>query len=149
MTASPRLPLLAATGPRRLQLSRRSGARLPSDALSVAHPSAWANPYRPAARSAAANVAAVRHFISYLDRNPELVTRARQHLQGLNLACWCRPGLPCHGEVWLLLVNPLMNLPATAALAMLDVSELEGVTVRRRRPAPMMGARRRRATPAD
>lgn len=101
--------------PRRLQLSRAAGFRLPAGTASVAHPTCWANPYRPAARNSEANAVAVRHFIAYLTRNPELVERARQTLGGLDLACWCRLTLPCHADVWLLVVGSLRELdPATA-----------------------------------
>ena len=107
---------------RRVALSRVAGFRLPPDTVSVAHPTPWANPYRPAARTPEANAAAVRHFIDYLARNPELVNRGRQTLHGLNLACWCRPTLACHADVWLLLVGPLRDVPPSAALEAINVS---------------------------
>ncbi|MGL5825002.1 MAG: DUF4031 domain-containing protein [Nocardioides sp.] len=101
--------LLAAAGdtagPRRVQLSRASGFTLPPHTVSVAAPTRWANPYRPA-RSPEDNAAAVDHFRQYLARNPELVVAARRELVGLNLACWCRPALACHADVWLVLANP-------------------------------------------
>ena len=49
----------APKGPRRLQLRRSPGWRLPPNAVSVAAPSKWANPFRPARRSVEANHAAV------------------------------------------------------------------------------------------
>lgn len=30
----------------------------------------------------------------------------KQHLGGKNLACWCKPGEPCHADVLLELANP-------------------------------------------
>lgn len=91
--------------PSRVQLSRRSGYRLPPRTVSVAAPSRYANPYRPARRTPEANREAVELFRGYLQRNPLLVDQARAELTGLNLACWCRPELACHADVWLELVN--------------------------------------------
>lgn len=102
-------------GPRRVQLSRARGAHLPSKTVSVAAPTRWANPHRPATRTPQANAAAVEHFREYLARNPRLVDQAREQLTGLNLACWCAPFLPCHADVWLALVN---GDPGTARQAL-------------------------------
>lgn len=91
--------------PSRVQMSRRSGYRLPPRTVSVAAPSRYANPYRPARRTPEANREAVEQFRGYLQRNPLLIDQARAELAGLNLACWCRPELACHADVWLDLVN--------------------------------------------
>lgn len=96
-------------GPRRIQLSRAAGFKLPPGAVSVAARTRWSNPYRPAARSPEANAAAVTHFREYLARNPVLVDEARHTLAGLHLACWCRLSLPCHADVWLVVVNPVLQ----------------------------------------
>ena len=34
-----------------------------------------------------------------------VLASARKELHGRNLACWCAPGTPCHGDVLLTLVN--------------------------------------------
>ena len=106
----PRQPLSAVSAghPIRVQLSRAPGFRLPPNTVSVAAPTRWANPFRPAARSQEANAAAVEHFRDYLARNPELVAGGRSVLAGMNLACWCRPWLPCHADVWLSTANPVL-----------------------------------------
>lgn len=75
----------------------------------------------------------MRHFIDYLARNPELVNRGRQTLHGLNLACWCRPTLACHADVWLLLAGPLRDVPPSAALEAIDVSHGGGPCTKGRR----------------
>ena len=100
--------------PRRVQLSRAAGFRLPPGTVSVASPTRWANPFRPAVRTPEANALAVQKFIAYLDVNPELVADAREQLRGLDLACWCRPDLPCHADVWLDLVNEPPQPPRAA-----------------------------------
>lgn len=80
-------------------------SRLPPNTRSVAAPTRWANPFRPAQRTPAANQAAVDHFRAYLARNPALVEQARKELAGWNLACWCQIGMACHADVWLETVN--------------------------------------------
>lgn len=44
-------------------------------------------------------------FRAYLGCNPGIVELARQCLTGKNLACWCKPGDPCHGDVWIEFLN--------------------------------------------
>lgn len=91
--------------PRRVQLSRQAGFRLPPHSVSVAAPSRFANPFRPQRRTPEANQEAVEQFWAYLDRNPRLMDEAREELAGLNLACWCRPQLACHADVLLEVAN--------------------------------------------
>lgn len=85
--------------PRRVQLSRRAHWRLPPNTRSVAYPSRWANPYRPATRSAEANAAAVHAYRRHLREHPTLVDELRAQLRGVSVACWCPLELPCHGDV--------------------------------------------------
>ena len=87
--------------PHRVQLSRARGWRLPPGAVSVAYPTKWANPFRPAARTPAANAAAREQYRGYLAEHPDLVAAARAELAGKDLACWCAPELPCHADVLL------------------------------------------------
>jgi hypothetical protein len=47
---------------------------------------------------------AVEAYACYLD--------GRQELAGRDLACWCRPGLPCHADVLLALARPRVWLAA-------------------------------------
>lgn len=92
--------------PRRIQLSRARGWRLPANAASIAYPTKWANPHRPATRSPEANAAAVEAYRRHLTEHPELVDAARTELAGKDLACWCSPELPCHGDILLEVSNP-------------------------------------------
>ena len=84
-----------------MQLSRAAGWRMPSGAVSVAYPTKWANPFRPAARTPEANAVAVEKYRQHLAEHPELVAAARAELAGKDLACWCAPELPCHADVLL------------------------------------------------
>ena len=95
--------------PVRLQLSRRKGFDLQAmsrktnglEAVNVARPSKWGNPHKigtcliPDAR------AAVEVFAANLPMGD-----FAKELRGKNLACWCRPGEPCHADVLLRIANP-------------------------------------------
>ena len=99
---TPASPTPAPSGrPRRVQLRRTQGWRLPDGAVNVAYPTRWANPYRPADRSLEANAVAVEQYRDYLTSRPDLLAAARAELAGKDLACWCDPDLPCHADVLL------------------------------------------------
>jgi protein gp37 len=92
--------------PQRIQRSRKAGSRLPSSTVVVTRPTRWGNPFRvskdyPVDR-------AVSDYEKWLKNDPEgieTLRAARAELRGKSLACWCRPGEPCHGDVLLRLVN--------------------------------------------
>ena len=44
---------------------------------------------------------AVDLFSCWFIEQPHLMIRAFEELPGCDLACWCKPGSPCHGD-WLL-----------------------------------------------
>lgn len=104
--------------PKRLQLSRRKGSRLPKDAVNVARPSRFGNPFPvgkegPLGRIAPDNEGAVGHFKAMLD-DPEMREACgypsddelSQALSGKNLACWCNLTEPhCHADVLIQRVN--------------------------------------------
>lgn len=108
-------------GPVRVQLSRAKGWRMPDDTIRVDRATVWGNPFRSdqpsdAVRAAGATTAAGA-FRLWLEGHPALVDlrpeRRREILsnlhilRGKNLACWCKPGEPCHADVLLELANPL------------------------------------------
>ena len=105
--------------PRRVQLSRKKGWRMPENTVSVARPTKWGNPTNwmdwldaarqewwalPSAgeREAWAKEQAVQSFredvVDGLIPDPS-------ELRGKNLACWCRLDEPCHADVLLELAN--------------------------------------------
>lgn len=100
--------------PVRLQLSRRKGFNLQEhsrtvnglEAVNCTRPGKWGNPFTVGNRGTADAVSAFR---GYIDQNfsPE---DARE-LRGKNLACWCKPGAPCHADVLLDLANPAASEP--------------------------------------
>lgn len=106
--------------PKRIQLSRRKGFQLPGNAVNVARPGKWGNPFivgKHGSRTECVRmfrllcggflcvsadsecVAAQHRFLQHAKKNIE-------HLRGKNLACWCRlDGKPCHADVLLEAAN--------------------------------------------
>lgn len=98
--------------PERVQLRRTKGWRMPPNTVSVARPTKWGNlfevgkphPYctaeeieagEPCARPLTAEEC-VELFRGLPFFDDELAA-----LRGKNLACWCKPGAPCHADVLL------------------------------------------------
>jgi hypothetical protein len=112
-----------------MQLSRRAGFNLQAasralnglPAVRVTRPGPWGNPFtiaETAARygldAAAAQEKAVALCAAWLAGTlepalspgpPPSRAEIRQHLSGHNLACWCRPGTPCHADVLVGIAN--------------------------------------------
>lgn len=64
----------------------------------IGRPSVWGNPYKIGQDGDRAEV--LGKFRRYLERNPQLVERARRELKGRVLGCYCKPA-PCHGDIWI------------------------------------------------
>ena len=90
--------------PRRIQLSRAKGWRMPENTVKVDRSTKWGNPY-PVAPGRTAEQA-VRGYRLYVAQMPGLREMAARKLRGRNLACWCRLDKPCHADVLLELANP-------------------------------------------
>lgn len=121
--------------PRRIQLRRTKGWRLPAGAVSVARPGPWGNPYRAIRRSDGWRVeCSPRHDPAFKPRFAESERAAlevvcalyrdwvephagviRDALRGKSLACWCPPGQPCHADVLLELANAPLRCEAADA----------------------------------
>ena len=115
--------------PQRMQLSRRRGFDLQAvsralnglPARRITRPGPWGNPFTIAETAvrygldeAAAQGKAVALCGAWLrgELDPALspgtppgLEAIRAQLAGHNLACWCRPGTPCHADVLLELAN--------------------------------------------
>lgn len=112
--------------PVRIVLSRRAGFDLQAishavnglPAHSVARPGPWGNPFTIDAvmketglgRDAAQAEAIARHgrwMAGELEgpKPPPARETIRAELAGMNLACWCREGSPCHVDTLLRLAN--------------------------------------------
>jgi hypothetical protein len=115
--------------PQRMQLSRKAGFNLQAasralnglPARRITRPGRWGNPFtiaetaaRYALEAGAAQAKAVELCDAWLrgTLDPHLTPgpapsreAIRAELAGQNLACWCRPGTPCHADVLLALAN--------------------------------------------
>jgi hypothetical protein len=90
--------------PRRLQLSRRKGSRLAENAVVVARPTKWGNPYKPGKLTRAGIVARYRRDL-LAGKLKVSIADARRELKGHNLACWCSLDGPCHVDVLIEFAN--------------------------------------------
>lgn len=112
--------------PQRIRLSRARGFRLPENAIVVARPSRWGNPFVVGTDGTRLQCGAkfallAEGFISP-GSGPETdvqlalwkrIRRSVADLAGHDLACWCAlDGGACHGDVLLLLANPDLPRPA-------------------------------------
>jgi len=118
--------------PQRIQLSRAKGFNLQAasrmlnglDAVNCARPGRWGNPYfpgcglgfgnfddamRPAHWPLETPADSVRHFREFarlMEKDePARFTEHVNPLRGKNLACYCKPGDPCHADVLLEIAN--------------------------------------------
>lgn len=113
--------------PIRIQLQRTKGWRMPPNTVKVDRSTKWGNPFvvgsqvimpsgaRPMSPAEAVDL--YRRWITRIDTPDERatieesgllaidlvdITRA---LRGKDLACWCKPGAPCHADVLLEIAN--------------------------------------------
>jgi Domain of unknown function (DUF4326) len=106
--------------PKRIQLRRTKGWRMPPNTVKVDRTTKWGNPHRvvpldpildpvtaqlDAWHTCTTPEAAVNAFRRHLKTNRALVRQARKELRGKNVACWCELGAPCHGDIWLEVAN--------------------------------------------
>lgn len=103
--------------PVRLQLSRRRGFNLQRlsletnglPAVNVARPSKWGNSVYAGMWKNYTAAQAVRDFHKWITGDLSVRTYGVpppiDGLRGKNLACWCKPGEPCHATVLLELAN--------------------------------------------
>lgn len=112
--------------PKRIQRRRTKGYRLPPNAVSIARPGVFGNPFTPAGCREAGFagtddeirqrcIEAYRvwlgpHWRENWDgpesaRRRAEVLRRLPELRGKDLACFCADGKPCHGDVLIELAN--------------------------------------------
>ena len=92
--------------PKRIQLRRTCGWRLPARTVVVARPSKWGNPFRvgPDVTPDMA-VTDYHEWLKFSAAGRLICTAARHVLRGKHLACWCPPGQPCHADILLKIAN--------------------------------------------
>lgn len=107
--------------PKRIQLSRSKGWRMPETATKVDRSTRWGNPFKVGERYGWAEpdsaevegpftpikdaAEAVSVYRSWLEDQHDLIDAARRELRGRDLACWCKSGEPCHADVLLKISN--------------------------------------------
>jgi hypothetical protein len=98
--------------PERVQLRRTKGWRMPPNTVKVDRSTKWGNPFVvDDAFGRQTAVTAFRLWVAVpeagdLEPNRQFMVRRDLHtLRGKNLACWCKPGEPCHADVLLELAN--------------------------------------------
>lgn len=102
--------------PQRIQLKRTKGWKMPPDTVKVDRSTHWGNPF---VGDPAACVEAFRQLyqgrcevsvgpdrpITRMAFIPPQKMPDPRALRGKNLACWCKPGQPCHADVLLEIAN--------------------------------------------
>src|SRR5665213_3693184 len=91
--------------PKRVRLQRTTGWRKLTDAVVVARPTKWGNPYRIGIDGD--RLQCVEKFRDALTqgRLGFTIMDAKGELAGSDLACWCPEGGPCHADVLIDVAN--------------------------------------------
>lgn len=115
--------------PQRIQRSRKKGWKLPENTVSVSRPSKWSNPYKigsdlcllplvvlnrlkltedeqeggKVTRKIA--LEAYRIYLTCSAWGKIVLEDAQKHLRGKDLACFCKVGEQCHGDILIELCN--------------------------------------------
>lgn len=90
------------SSPRRVQLKRVKGWKMPPNTIKVARPTRWGNPFR--IEKYGRDMAVIR-YRNWLSREIRKGAINLGELRGRNLACWCKPGLACHADVLIEMAN--------------------------------------------
>lgn len=109
---------IATLKPQRVQRKRSRGWRMPDNTTSVCRPGTWGNPFVVTTKIKPGNHVggawyiavptaedAVECYRLMIEQKPEMLKAARDELRGRNLACFCKIGDPCHGDVLLEIAN--------------------------------------------
>ena len=98
--------------PQRIQLSRAKGWRMPPNTVKVDRTTRWGNPCpwgppldKAYARHAFYNWLTGCKIQMDIHGTPPTLAEIQTALRGKDLACWCKPGEPCHADVLLELAN--------------------------------------------
>jgi hypothetical protein len=105
--------------PKRIQRKRTKGWRMPEGAMSVTRPGRFGNPftvkqcheagYATKVNAARICVEAYRAWMlgekHWAHAIPMPAPPDVSSLRGKDLACWCKPGDPCHADVLLEIAN--------------------------------------------
>lgn len=109
---------MMAARPGRIQLRRAKGWRMPGGAIKVDRTTPWGNPFMTGVDGTAETCVRLYELLlagcvcitckSSMEAQRAAFNHVRDHLhelRGHDLACWCRPGAPCHADVLLKIAN--------------------------------------------
>jgi hypothetical protein len=94
--------------PQRIRFNRFEGEKLPPGAKLITRPGRWRNPFPVKVKDDPASHAEAKAKYAAWVIEPEQAqyrAEARRELKGCDLACSCKIGLPCHGDVLLEIAN--------------------------------------------
>lgn len=98
--------------PRRVWRRRIKGWKMPENTVSVCRPGRFGNPFIVGpGRTQRQAVDCFRHWLTTpgntagIPGKKQAILDGLQSLRGKNLACYCKPGTPCHADVLLDMAN--------------------------------------------
>ena len=93
--------------PKRIQLKRTKGWKMPANTVVVSRPSRFGNPFKLTDVGINGDRAeCVRVYEAFLMKaGTEQLKSFLEPLRGKNLACWCPIGAACHADVLLRIAN--------------------------------------------
>jgi len=92
--------------PKRIQLSRRKGYKMPPNSVKVARPTKWGNPFKLGIHGDAKMcVELFKSDIGWINSRLGFDYDDIATLKGKNLACFCPLHSPCHADVLLEIAN--------------------------------------------
>jgi hypothetical protein len=139
--------------PKRIQLSRARGWRLPEGAVVVSRPTYWGNPFKvkekvkndsplwpyvkptlgadlPGFQITQASFlrveAVVAAYSAWIIEQPGLMVRLDDELAGRDLGCWCKLTEPCHADILLALANGWDDAPSPTVAIFAEEAPMPG-----------------------
>jgi len=97
--------------PKRIQRKRTKGWRMPENTVSVTRPGKWGNPYKEGVysrflgRKCEDVFDCITSFKYYVNSSVKLKKIIKEELKGKDVACWCKEGADCHGDILLKIAN--------------------------------------------
>ena len=90
---------------------------MPANTIKIDRTTKWGNPFKIGSSAAhpvtgkrvkidtsETSIALYKAWLKTVE-GKAVAAAARRELKGRNLACWCKPGSPCHGEILLRVAN--------------------------------------------
>jgi len=92
--------------PQRIQRKRTKGWRMPHNTVSVCRPGRWGNPFKVGDPDPEMGKPMMAEDAVYWFEKDHLPHLPVHQLKGLNLACFCPLGSPCHADSLIKAANP-------------------------------------------